>query len=403
MRRRPGSHLILVSVLFWVLAGGGFLLYLAQENDTAPSGDGGPDTQRLAVQYLEAALPVISRGTPRARPVSGPGEKAAPDGGSRNKEDAQGASDSGERRQAGQQEKEGISPQLKGLIAKAFPILDTGAGGQKAGDGATGGERAEGTGGEGNSQGREGQGLGRGFATDEGQLPAAKKEALAKEEAVSQPEGEEAQVPVLDTQESKKPQVLIYHTHATESYQPVSIGNFHSVEERGTVREVGNELAKALEEKGISVIHDKTLHDHPSYNQSYGRSLQTVESYLKKNPSIKIVIDLHRDAASYSGNVGKTVNIKGNKAATYSLVIGRGNANVEKLRLFANRINGEAERLYPGLAHKIIEKEYRFNEYVCDQYLLLEVGNNENTIDQVKLTGKYFADILAAYIRNYSH
>ena len=57
---------------------------------------------------------------------------------------------------------------------------------------------------------------------------------------------------------SGDPLVLIYHTHATESYQPVSIGNFHSVDEKGTVREVGA-LKGALEARGISVMHDKTL------------------------------------------------------------------------------------------------------------------------------------------------
>lgn len=206
-------------------------------------------------------------------------------------------------------------------------------------------------------------------------------------------------VAVLDTEESKNPLVLIYHTHATESYQPMSDGNFHCLQEKGTVREVGNELAQQLQKKGIPVIHDKTLHDSPSYNQSYARSLETVQSYLRKNPSIKIVIDLHRDAAMYVGNVGKTMQVQGNSIAKYSLVIGKGNANYEQLKGFANQINAKADKLYPGFSGRIIEKEYRFNQYVCDRYLLLEVGNNENTIDQARLTGKYFADVLEAYIK----
>ncbi|MEA4988656.1 MAG: stage II sporulation protein P [Anaerovorax sp.] len=205
-------------------------------------------------------------------------------------------------------------------------------------------------------------------------------------------------VAVLDT-ESKNPLVLIYHTHATESYQPMSDGNFHCLQEKGTVREVGNELAQQLKKKGIPVIHDKTLHDSPSYNQSYARSLETVQSYLRKNPSIQIVIDLHRDAAMYVGNVGKTMQVQGNSIAKYSLVIGKGNANYEQLKGFANQINAKADKIYPGFSGRIIEKEYRFNQYVCDRYLLLEVGNNENTIDQARLTGKYFADVLEAYIK----
>lgn len=224
-------------------------------------------------------------------------------------------------------------------------------------------------------------------------------EKTVKNETTVEPEQEVAPVAVLDTEESKNPMVLIYHTHATESYQPLCHGNFHCLEETGTVREVGNELEHALEGKGIAVIHDKVLHDSPSYNQSYARSLQTVQSYLRKNPSIKIVIDLHRDAALYSGNRGKTIQIEGKTAATYSLVLGKGNANYNQLKGFANQINAKADRLYPGFSGRIIEKEYRFNQYVSDRYLLLEVGNNENTIEQAKITGIYFADVLEAYIR----
>ena len=116
---------------------------------------------------------------------------------------------------------------------------------------------------------------------------------------------------IIDSINDGKSKVLIYHTHATESYQPVSEGNFHSVEEQGTVREVGKVLKEALDAEGIGVIHDKTLHDVPSYSKSYSRSMETIKRILDQNPSIKIVIDLHRDAASYSGI--KDINLSGRK------------------------------------------------------------------------------------------
>jgi len=200
--------------------------------------------------------------------------------------------------------------------------------------------------------------------------------------------------------DDSKPVVIIYHTHATETYQPVSEGNFHSLNEYGTVREVGDVLTKELEAQGIQVIHDKTIHDSPSYNQSYTRSLETIQTLMGSNESARIIIDLHRDAAAYSGNVGKTVTINKDTAAKYSLVIGTGNPNVEALRLFANHVNETAEEMYPGFGGKTIEKQYKFNQYVSDYHLLLEVGNNQNTIEQAKLTGKYFADILAKAIKD---
>jgi stage II sporulation protein P len=196
-----------------------------------------------------------------------------------------------------------------------------------------------------------------------------------------------------------KPVVIIYHTHATESYQPVSEGNFHTLEEYGTVREVGNVMAAELEAKGIQVIHDKTIHDYPSYSKSYSRSLETVKTLMGNNESTKIIIDLHRDAAAYTGNNPKVVKINNEDVAQYSLVVGTGNPNVEALRTFAGYINSKAEEMYPGLAGRIIEKEYKFNQHVSDYHLLLEAGNNENTIDQAKRLGKCFANVLAEAIK----
>lgn len=196
-----------------------------------------------------------------------------------------------------------------------------------------------------------------------------------------------------------KPVVLIYHTHATESYLPVTEGNYHSLNENGTVREVGDALVKELKAKGIQVIHDKTIHDSPSYNQSYTRSLETVTRLMESiNSDQLIVIDLHRDAAAYSGNSAKTTEIEKKTVAKYSLVIGNGNPNVGALRQFADQVNSTAESMYPGFGGKVIEKQYKFNQYVSDHHMLLEVGNNMNTIDQAKLTGKYFGDVLAKVI-----
>lgn len=223
---------------------------------------------------------------------------------------------------------------------------------------------------------------------EESEPKEEKQESKATEETKSKKE----------KADNKKPLVIIYHTHSTESYQPYSESNFHREKETGTVRDVGNTMTEELNNLGIGVVHDKTIHDRPSYNQSYDRSLETITALLKKYPTAKYVIDLHRDAAAYSGNVGKTTTINGTTVAKYSLVIGKNNANFSKLMRYAKKINQKAASLYPGFEGRIIEKEYRYNEYIADNYLLLEIGNNQNKIQDVKATGKYFAHVLAAVI-----
>lgn len=200
--------------------------------------------------------------------------------------------------------------------------------------------------------------------------------------------------------DNSKPQVIIYHTHGSESYQPYSKSNFHTTKEEGSVREVGTVLAKELESLGVSVVHDKTIHDRTSFNQSYDRSLKTITALQKKYPSAKYIIDLHRDAAAYSGNVGKTIKIDGEKVAKFSLVVGKNNDNFSKLLSFARNINSKANVLYPGFGGSVIEKTYRYNEYVADNYILLEVGNNQNDIKEVKATGKYFAHVMEKVIND---
>lgn len=224
----------------------------------------------------------------------------------------------------------------------------------------------------------------------------------AREETAPQTTGQtaERQQPAkkVKTADNTKPLVIIYHTHSTESYQPYSASNFHREKETGTVREVGNVLTEELQSLGIGVVHDKTIHDRPSYNQSYDRSLETITALMKKYPTAKYIIDLHRDAAAYSGNVGKTTKIDGQTVAKFSLVVGQNNANFSKLNSYAKKISKKAESMYPGFGGKVIEKTYRYNEYVADKYLLLEVGNNQNDIKEVKATGKYFAHVLATVI-----
>lgn len=223
-----------------------------------------------------------------------------------------------------------------------------------------------------------------------------------KSDMIIDTQNPDAPNPATVNTKGNKPLVIIYHTHATEAYQPVSGGNFRTVEEEGSVRDVGNVLTEELERLGIGVIHDKTLHDAESYNQSYTRSLATAKRLLAENPSAVFVIDLHRDAAAYTGNVGKTVEIDGETAATFSLVVGQGNENANSLNIFANAVLAKAEEMYPGFTNRLIEKEYKYNQYISDYCLLLEVGNNENNIKETRVTAKYFARVLKAVIDDIS-
>jgi stage II sporulation protein P len=199
----------------------------------------------------------------------------------------------------------------------------------------------------------------------------------------------------------ENPEVFIYHTHGSETYSDSPGDNFHAKEEDKSVIGVGNVLTDELTKRGYGVIHNSKYHD-TSFNQSYSRSLATAQETLNKNKSIKVIIDLHRDAkdtptetAAIKANNEGTVTINGQKVAKFLFVIGGKSPNADKTRAFAQYVTDYANKKYPGIALPIVEKDYaRFNSFLSNNYLLLEIGSNATSSSESKATAKYVAEIL---------
>lgn len=191
-----------------------------------------------------------------------------------------------------------------------------------------------------------------------------------------------------------EPAVLIVHTHATESYLPASEGNYHTKKKANTVRDVGSVLAQTLKDEGIMSVHDLTLHDNPSYSQSYSRSYETIDGLLKKYPTIKCVIDLHRDAIA-SDSKAQTVSVGGRQCASYSFVVSNAVPTYDANLKFIKRLNKEASDSYSGFCGKVMERGYRYNQDLSSHYMLLEIGYNRNDIEEARNTAEVFGKVLA--------
>lgn len=203
------------------------------------------------------------------------------------------------------------------------------------------------------------------------------------------------------------PYILLYHTHGTEAYLPITSGRFHSDKREYNVITIGEIIGRILEEKGHKLKHIDIYHDIPSYNQSYIRSLATLKEELNKNESIKVIFDIHRDGIEGdSANIKKVqedarIIINDKSVATFTLVIGPDNPNKEQLIKFANYIRHTSENMYPGLCKGIIIKPSgKFNQYVSDYYALFEVGSNLNTIEEAKESAKIIGEILHKVLEN---
>lgn len=208
-----------------------------------------------------------------------------------------------------------------------------------------------------------------------------------------------------------KPQILIMHTHTTECYLPedrdyYTDGDLTRTRDKSkNVTAVGDIITQKLNDAGFVTLHDTTEHDYPQYDGSYNRSGETVKKYLKEYPSIKIVIDLHRDSLKGNGidRVKPVVEIQGKKAAQVMLVIGcgeniSGHENWEKNFTFGIKYHQTLEVLYPGLARPISFSNARYNQHLTSGSILLEVGTESSSLDEAKYGGELAANALVAYL-----
>ena len=198
--------------------------------------------------------------------------------------------------------------------------------------------------------------------------------------------------------------VIIFHTHTCESYTQTEInkydasGNYITTDLSHSVARVGDVLDSYLKSFNFNVIHDKTYHDYPAYNGSYGRSLKTVSALKEKNKNTEIIIDLHRDAMSDETYAPK-VKIGDEYAAQIMFVIGTDGSGLEhnnwrKNLEFAIKVQKIGNEMYPGLFKPIIVRNARYNQHLSSAATIIEFGATGNTLEECEISAKYLAKVL---------
>ena len=207
------------------------------------------------------------------------------------------------------------------------------------------------------------------------------------------------------------PQVLIVHTHGCEAYTMPEGEEYEASDDHRTLDEsmnvvrVGDEIARVLEDAGIGVLHDRTLHDYPSYSGAYNRSLETVERYRAEHPSIVYIFDVHRDAvADAQGNQYKLLCAEEPNAAQLEFVIGSNGGGLshdnwrDNLRL-ACAVQETLLADYPTLLRPIIVRNSRYNQQVTTGSLLIEVGTAGNSLAEALTAARLFAQGFAETVK----
>lgn len=223
------------------------------------------------------------------------------------------------------------------------------------------------------------------------------------------------QEPDLKIKNKDEPTVLIFHTHTTESYQILD-RNFYAVgftsrsmnASENMVR-VGTEIASQLQGAGFKVIHDTKIYDE-KYSGAYDRSGEAIDEYLKKYPSIQVILDIHRDAIQdNSGTKTKpVVTINGKKSAQIMIISGCEGDGVTdfpdwqyNLR-FALRLQKKCAEMYSGLTRPLLFDNRRYNMYKGHCSLLIEMGSDANTLDEAAYSGRLLGDVLSELLEEYT-
>lgn len=227
--------------------------------------------------------------------------------------------------------------------------------------------------------------------------------------------GQQLQLPLgFEMENTAKPQVLVVHTHTGEAYMQEDLGYYYEnyngrdTDDNYNITRVGATIVDTLNAHGIGALHSTTHHDDPSYNGSYDRSAETIYSYLEKYPTIKVVIDLHRDAIGYGGESGKikpTFVANGKKAAQIMIMSGYdptgayGFSHWEYNLRFALRLQQTAETLYPGMTRPLYFGDFAYNMSINTGSLLIEVGTDVNTLDEAVYSGELLGEVLAQVLK----
>ena len=194
------------------------------------------------------------------------------------------------------------------------------------------------------------------------------------------------------------PQVLILHTHGSEAYtmpegqEYISTGTFRTADGSVSVIRVGDEIAAALSQHGISVLHDRALYDDPEYNGAYYRAEDAIEAYLEKYPSISFILDVHRDALEdKAGHQYKVITREDPSCAQVSLVMGSSWEGWQENLKLAVAVQQHLTDQYPTLMRPVTVRNSDYNEYFTPGSLLVEVGAAGNSLDEALAAARLFA------------
>jgi len=214
--------------------------------------------------------------------------------------------------------------------------------------------------------------------------------------------------PKFKPEKGTEPQVLIIHTHTTESFLLSNDGyydsdyTFRTLDPSKSIVAVGAKVAEEIAKAGFATIHDGTVHDYPVYSGAYKRSAETIQEILREYPSIKVVLDIHRDAIEADNK--PVAAVTEDSAAAQIMIISPadngdwGVPDFMKNFRFASRLQSRLETDNPGLTRALLFQYCNYNMHLSQGALLIEIGSHGNTLEQALRAGELLGRSMGALL-----
>lgn len=204
----------------------------------------------------------------------------------------------------------------------------------------------------------------------------------------------------------KDPLVAIYHSHSSEAYRLTSGVDHLWGSEEGVIH-VGAVLASTLQERyGIPVVHSRNIHDYPVWREAYINSQKTIAKVLDTNKSVRIVLDIHRDAGLSASSSIPTVEINGVRAARVFIVVTTDKYGLPHPRWrdnlnFAYQLNAKLDEVCPGLSRGVsVRNDARWNQHVHQRALIVEIGSDKTKRQEAEVSAVYVADAISRILQD---
>ncbi|MBQ8815757.1 MAG: stage II sporulation protein P [Lachnospiraceae bacterium] len=195
------------------------------------------------------------------------------------------------------------------------------------------------------------------------------------------------------------PQILIYHSHSQEDFADSVPGDKST-----TIVGAGERLTQLLEEEyGYDVLHHEGVYDVPTRDNAYSNALPDIEQVLADNPTIQVVIDLHRDAVAEGTKLVTIIDGKdyarfmffnGICRSTNGPITYLNNPYLQENLAFSFQAQRVAESYFPGVTRKIYLKAWRYNMHFVPRNMLIELGAQTNTVEEIMNTTEILAFVI---------